>query len=100
MKKYRRVHMPEPLHKQIKRFVKKSREYKSVDQVCREATEAIIKEHRLTKYKNLGGKSKTKQKSANIPEENYLKIQTWIKTGKTPYISVDEAVRDAIRRTL
>ena len=71
-----------------------------MDQVCREATEAIIKEHHLTKFKNVGGKSKTAQKSANVPAEHYLKIQTWIRTGKTPYVSVDEAVRDAIRRTI
>jgi len=100
MAKYRRVHMPTPLHEEIKRFVENSHSYRSVDQVCREAAEILIKEHNLTDDKPSPGKSKTKWKSVNIPLKHFLKIQTWIHTGKTPYASVDEAIRSAIRRTI
>jgi len=100
MAKYRRIHMPAPLHEEVKRFVESSHSYRSVDQVCREATEKLIKEHNLADPGPSPGKSKTKWKSANIPAEHFQKVQAWIKTGKTPYASVDEAIRAAIRRTI
>jgi len=71
-----------------------------VDQLCREAAEALMKEHKIKEDNPSPGKSRTKWKSANIPAEHYQKIQAWIHTGKTPYASVDEAVRYAIRRTI
>ena len=94
--KYRRIHMPATLQGQIRHFVEKSRAYQSVDQLCREAAEALIEEHRITG--KAGREGEKEWKSANIPAEHYQKIQAWIRTGKTPYVSVDEAVRDAIRR--
>jgi len=90
--------MPATLQGQIRHFVEKSRVYQSVDQLCKEAAEAIIEEHHLTK--NNGKEGRKEWKSANIPEEHYKKIQAWIKTGRTPYVSVDEAVRDAVRSIL
>jgi len=71
-----------------------------VDQVCREAAEALVKENNLADPGPSPGKSKTRWKSANIPAEHYQKIQAWIHTGKTPYASVDEAIRNGIRRTI
>lgn len=68
-----------------------------MDQVCREATEALIKEHNLKDDKPSPGKSKTEWKTANISLEHYKKIQAWIKSGESPYTSVDEAIRDSIR---
>lgn len=100
MAKYRRVHMPAPLHEEIKRFVENSHSYRSVDQVCREAAEALIREHNITENEPSPGKSKTEWKSANIPLEHFLRIQAWIHTGKTPYASVDEAIRNAVRNTI
>ena len=100
MVKYHRVHMPAPLHEKIKRFVENSHSYRSVDQVCREAAEALIKEHNLKDTNPKPGKSKTEWKSANIPTGHFLKIQAWIHTGKTPYASVDEAIRAQIRKLL
>jgi hypothetical protein len=90
--------MPAPLHEEIRRFVENSQAYESVDQLCREAAEALIKEHRLTGKAGKGGRKEWK--SVNIPEEHYQKIQAWIKTGRAPYVSVDEAVRDAIRNVI
>jgi len=92
--------MPAPLHEEIKRFVEKSKAYRSVDQICREAAEALMKEHKIKEDNPSPGKSKTEWKSANIPEEHYQKIQAWIHTGKTPYASVDEAIRNAVRSIL
>lgn len=100
MEKYRRVHMPAPLHDEIKSFIEGSQIYRSVDQVCREAAEALIKEYDLKDDKSAPGKSKTEWKSANIPLKHFLKIQAWIHTGKTPYASVDEAIRDAVRNII
>jgi len=100
MAKYRRIHMPAPLHDEIKRYIENSRTYRSVDQLCREAAEALMKEHKIKEDNPSPGKSKTKWKSANIPAEHYQKIQAWIHTGKTPYASVDEAIRNAVRRIL
>ena len=90
--------MPAMLQEQIRHFVEKSRAYRSVDQLCKEAAEAIIEEHHLTK--NTGKEGRKEWKSANIPIEHYKKIQAWIRTGKTPYVSVDEAVREAVRRAI
>jgi len=92
--------MPAPLHEEIKRYIENSRIYRSVDQVCREAAEALIKEHSLKDDNPSPGKSKTKWKTANISAEHYQKIQAWIKTGKTPYASVDEAIRSQIREII
>jgi len=100
MAKYRRVHMPEALHHQIRNYIKKSKDYQSIDQFCREATEKIIIMHNLIKQEQGGEKKKTKWKSANIPREDYIKIQSWIWTGTTLYVSVDEAIRSFIRRIL
>jgi len=100
MAKYRRIHMPAPLHEEIKRYIENSQTYRSVDQVCREAAEILIKEHKIKEDNPSPGKSKTRWKSANIPAEHYQKIQAWIHTGKTPYASVDEAIRATIRRTI
>jgi len=100
MAKYRRIHMPAPLHEQIKRYIENSQTYRSVDQVCREAAKILMKEHEIKEDKPSPGKSRTRWKSANIPAEHYQKIQAWIHTGKTPYASVDEAIRDQIRRIL
>ena len=90
--------MPAGLHEQVKQFVEESGSYQSVDQLCREAAETIIEKHRLTK--NRGKEGGKEWKSANVPTEHYEKIQAWIRTGKTPYVSVDEAVRDAVRSIL
>ena len=90
--------MPAGLHEQVKQFVEERGSYQSVDQLCREAAEAVIEGHRLTGKAGRGGRKEWK--SANIPEEHYQKIQAWIKTGRTPYVSVDEAVRDAVRSIL
>ena len=100
MAKYRRIHMPAPLHEEIKRFVESSHSYQSVDQICREAAEALVKEHKIKEDNPSPGKSKTKWKSANIPVGQYQKIQAWTHTGKTPYASVDEAIRDAVRNII
>jgi len=100
MAKYRRVHMPAPLHDEIKRYVENSQIYRSVDQVCREAAEALMKEHKIKEDNPSPGKSRTNWKTANIPAEHYQKIQAWIQTGKTPYASVDEAIRGAVRNMI
>ena len=100
MAKYRRIHMPTPLHEEIKQYIENSQTHRSVDQVCREAAETLMKEHKIKEDNPSPGKSKTNWKSANIPAEHYQKIQAWIHTGKTPYTSVDEAIRDAIRRRI
>jgi len=98
MPEYRRIHMPAGLHEQVKQFVEEGGSYQSVDQLCREAAKAIIQEHHLTGKAGRGGEKEWR--SANIPAEHYEKIQAWIKTGKTPFVSVDEAVRDAVRSIL
>jgi len=100
MAKYRRIHMPAPLHEEIKRFVEKSKAYRSVDQICREAAEILIKEHNVKDDNPSPGRNKTRWKSANIPAEHYQKIQAWIQTGESPYTSVNEAIRDTIRSIL
>ena len=100
MAKYRRIQMPAPFHEQVRQYVGKSQDYRSMDQICREAAEALIKEHNLKDDNPLPGKSRTKWKSANIPAEHYQKIQAWIQTGESPYTSVNEALRDAIRNTI
>jgi len=100
MAKYRRIQMPAPFHEQIRQYVGKNQDYRSMDQICREAAEALIKEHNLKDGNPSPGRSKTRWKSANIPEEHYRKIQSWIQTGESPYTSVNEAIRDRIRRTI
>jgi len=47
---------------------------------------------------NRGGK--TEYKSASVPAEDYNLIKRWVDSGKSPYVSVDEAYRDAIRNIL
>jgi len=39
-------------------------------------------------------------KSASVPAEDYNLIKKWVDSGKSPYVSVDEAYRDAIRNIL
>lgn len=41
-----------------------------------------------------------KYKSANVPVEDYEKIKKWVYSGKSVYVSVDEAYRDAIRNII
>jgi len=100
MAKYRRIHMPAPLNDEIKRYIENSQTYRSVDQLCREAAETLMKEHKIKEDNPSPGKSKTKWKSANIPKEHYQKIQAWIHTGESPYTSVNEALRDQIRKII
>jgi len=100
MAKYRRIQMPAPFHEEIRQYVKKNQNYRSMDQICREAAEALIKEHNLKDRDPQPGRNKTRWKSANIPLEHYQKIQAWIQTGESPYASVNEALRDAIRNTI
>jgi Arc/MetJ-type ribon-helix-helix transcriptional regulator len=39
-------------------------------------------------------------KSVSVPAEDYNRIKKWVDSGKSPYVSVDEAYRDAIRNIL
>ena len=39
-------------------------------------------------------------KSASVPADNYNRIKKWVDSGQSPYVSVDEAYRDAIRNIL
>ena len=39
-------------------------------------------------------------KSVSVPTEDYLLIKKWVDSGEAPYVSVDEAYRDAIRNIL
>lgn len=39
-------------------------------------------------------------KSASVPAEDYNLIKKWVDSGKSPYVSVDEAYRDAVRNIL
>ena len=39
-------------------------------------------------------------KSASVPAEDYNIIKSWVDSGEAPYVSVDEAYRDAIRNIL
>ncbi len=39
-------------------------------------------------------------KSASVPAEDYNLIKRWVDSGESPYVSVDEAYRDAIRNIL
>ena len=39
-------------------------------------------------------------KSASVPAEDYNRIKKWVDSGESPYVSVDEAYRDAIRNIL
>ena len=39
-------------------------------------------------------------KSASVPTRDYDLIKKWVESGKSPYVSVDEAYRDAIRSIL
>ena len=39
-------------------------------------------------------------KSASVPAEDYNVIKKWVDSGESPYVSVDEAYRDAIRNIL
>lgn len=46
-------------------------------------------------------KSKRKvYKTACVPARDFNLIKKWVDSGKSPYVSVDEAYRDAIRRIL
>lgn len=47
--------------------------------------------------------SKSRRKSdktVGVPASDYNPIQAWVMSGKSPYVSVDEAYRDAIRNIL
>lgn len=39
-------------------------------------------------------------KSVSVPTEDYDIIKRWVNGGEAPYVSVDEAYRDAIRNIL
>jgi Arc/MetJ-type ribon-helix-helix transcriptional regulator len=39
-------------------------------------------------------------KSASVPADDYNRIKKWVDSGQSPYVSVDEAYRDAIRNIL
>ena len=39
-------------------------------------------------------------KSVSVPAEDYVLIKRWVDSGESPYVSVDEAYRDAIRNIL
>ena len=39
-------------------------------------------------------------KSASVPAEDYNLIKKWVDSGESPYVSTDEAYRDAIRNIL
>ena len=39
-------------------------------------------------------------RSASVPAEDYNIIKMWVDSGESPYVSVDEAYRDAIRNIL
>ena len=39
-------------------------------------------------------------KSASVPAEDYVLIGKWVDSGESPYVSTDEAYRDAIRNIL
>lgn len=39
-------------------------------------------------------------KSVSVPADDYNLIKKWVDSGKSPYVSVDEAYRDAIRNIL
>ena len=39
-------------------------------------------------------------RSASVPAEDYDLIKKWVDSGESPYVSVDEAYRDAIRNVL
>ena len=39
-------------------------------------------------------------KSVSVPAEDYLLVKRWVDSGEAPYVSVDEAYRDAIRNIL
>jgi hypothetical protein len=39
-------------------------------------------------------------KSASVPAESYNLIKKWVNIGESPYVSIDEAYRDAIRNIL
>jgi len=38
--------------------------------------------------------------SVSVPAEDYDLIKQWVDGGEAPYVSVDEAYRDAIRNIL
>jgi len=44
--KYKRIHMPKPLHDEIARFVENSG-YETVAELCREAGRLLIEHHEL-----------------------------------------------------
>jgi Arc/MetJ-type ribon-helix-helix transcriptional regulator len=44
--KYRRIHMPKPLHDEIVKFVENS-EYETVAELCREAGRLLVEHHKL-----------------------------------------------------
>lgn len=39
-------------------------------------------------------------KSVSVPAEDYNIIKAWVDSGESPYVSVDEAYRDAVRNIL
>lgn len=39
-------------------------------------------------------------KSVSVPAGDYMLIKRWVNGGEAPYVSVDEAYRDAIRNIL
>ena len=39
-------------------------------------------------------------KSVSVPKEDYDIIKKWVDSGESPYVSTDEAYRDAVRNIL
>ena len=39
-------------------------------------------------------------RSVSVPAEDYDLIKAWVDRGESPYVSVDEAYRDAVRNIL
>lgn len=39
-------------------------------------------------------------KTVSVPADDYSLIKKWVDSGESPYVSVDEAYRDAIRNIL
>ncbi|MGD6805886.1 MAG: hypothetical protein ACQCN4_02885 [Candidatus Bathyarchaeia archaeon] len=39
-------------------------------------------------------------KTVSVPAQDFDIIKKWVESGKSPYVSVDEAYRDAIRNIL
>jgi len=45
-------------------------------------------------------KNRRSDRSLSVPVSDYNVLRAWVLSGKSPYVSVDEAYRDAIRNIL